>query len=81
MQPIQIKRIQTVSDQTGLSRSTIYRRIKQNLFTKPISIGGDRVGWISSEVEAINKARIIGKSDDEIRILVDELESARGAMS
>ena len=81
MQAIQFQRIQTVATLSGLSRSTIYRRIKQNLFTKPIPIGGERVGWLSSEVDAINKARVSGKTDEEIKLLVAKLEAARGAMS
>lgn len=64
---------------TGYSRSTIYRKIKCGLFSRPISIGGDRVAWPQSEVEALNKARIAGKSDAEIKQLVVELEAARGA--
>lgn len=81
MQAIQIYRIKAVSIQTGLSPSTIYRRIKQNLFTKSIPIGGERVGWLSSEVDAINKARVSGKTDEEIKLLVAKLEAARCAMS
>jgi len=67
----------TVERITGKSRSTIYRDIKKGLFTKPVSIGGDRVAWPSVEVEQINKARIAGKSDDEIKLLVKKLEEAR----
>jgi prophage regulatory protein len=37
------------------------------------------VGWPSSEVAAINAARIAGKTDDEIRALVVKLEEARKA--
>lgn len=59
------------------SRSTIYRDIKKGLFTKPVPIGGDRVAWPLSEVSEINKARIAGKSDEEIKKLVKELEAAR----
>jgi prophage regulatory protein len=35
------------------------------------------VGWPSSEVTAINAARIAGKTDEEIRALVVKLEAAR----
>ncbi|MGR8933527.1 MAG: helix-turn-helix transcriptional regulator [Gammaproteobacteria bacterium] len=68
-----------VEQSTGLTRSTIYRRIKSGLFVKPVSIGGDRVAWNAHEVAAINAARIAGKSDDEIRHLVAELEATRTA--
>jgi len=68
-----------VEQATGYSRSTIYRKIKGGLFSSPISIGGDRVAWPKSEIEALNKARIAGKSDDEIKQLVIELHAARVA--
>jgi prophage regulatory protein len=66
-----------IEQSTGDSRSTIYRKIKKGLFTKPVNIGGDRVAWPANEVQAINQARIAGKSDNEIKQLVVELESAR----
>ena len=66
-----------VEQATGNSRSTIYRNIQKGLFTRPVEIGGERVAWPANEVEAINKARIAGKSDDEIKTLVLELEAAR----
>lgn len=73
----QIQRLPAVKFQSGLSRSTLYLRIAQGLWTKPISLGARAVGWPSSEVEAINAARIAGKTDDEIRALVVKLEAAR----
>jgi prophage regulatory protein len=68
-----------VEQATGDSRSTIYRKIKKGLFTHGIEIGGERVAWPANEITAINKARIAGKSDDEIKALVIELEAARAA--
>lgn len=73
----QILRLPAVKSESGLSRSTIYLRINQGLWTKPISLGGRAVGWPDSEVEAINAARIAGKPDQEIRALVVKLEAAR----
>ncbi|MGZ5052691.1 MAG: helix-turn-helix transcriptional regulator [Methylobacter sp.] len=66
-----------VEQVTGDSRTTIYRKIKKGTFTKPVPIGGDRVAWPANEVNAINQARIAGKSEDEIRKLVIQLEAAR----
>ena len=76
-QTAQLIRRQNVSALTGLARSTIYRNISRGLFPKPVSIGGDRVAWPLNEVVAINQARIAGKSDDEIKKLVDQLVSER----
>jgi prophage regulatory protein len=72
-----ILRIPAVKSDSGLSRSTIYLRIAQGLWTKPVSLGARAVGWPSDEVETINEARIAGKTDDEIRTLVAKLEAAR----
>lgn len=66
---------------SGYSRSTIYLRISQGLWTKPIPLGARAVGWPASEVAALNAARIAGKSDAEIRDLVVRLETARRAAS
>jgi len=62
---------------TGLPKSTLYLRISQGLFTKPIDLGGRIVGWPESEIAALNAARISGKSDNDIRVLVSQLEFDR----
>jgi prophage regulatory protein len=72
-----ILRIPAVKSESGLSRSTIYLRIDQGLWTKPVSLGPRAVGWPSDEVAAINAARIAGKTDEEVRSLVAKLEAAR----
>lgn len=72
-----ILRISAVKSESGLSRSTIYLRISQGLWTRPVSLGARAVGWPADEVAAINAARIAGKTDDEIRALVERLEAAR----
>jgi prophage regulatory protein len=45
-----ILRLPAVKSRTGLSRSTIYLRISEGRFPKPISLGGRAVGWIETEV-------------------------------
>jgi prophage regulatory protein len=72
-----ILRLPAVKSESGLSRSTIYLRISQKLWTKPVSLGERAVGWPSDEVAAINAARIAGKTDGEIRALVARLEADR----
>lgn len=76
-----ILRIPAVKSESGLSRSTIYLRIAQGLWTKPVSLGARAVGWPSDEVESINTARIAGKNDAEVRALVEELHLARNVGS
>jgi prophage regulatory protein len=74
-----ILRLPAVLADTGLSRSTIYLRITQGVFTHPVSLGARAVGWPAHEVAAINAARIAGKSETQMRELVRELEVARKA--
>lgn len=74
-----ILRLPTVKSESGYSRSTVYLRISQGLWTKQVSLGPRCVGWPAHEVEALNAARIAGKSDAEIRALVVKLEAARKA--
>jgi len=73
----QILRRFQVERETGLSRSTIYARITQGLWPKPVSLGPRAVGWPAREVGAINAARIAGRTDGEVRELVARLEQAR----
>lgn len=72
-----ILRLPAVKAESGASRSTIYLRIQQGLWPKPVRLGPRSVGWPASEVAAINTARIAGMTDDEIRTLVIKLEAAR----
>ena len=62
---------------TGFSRSTLYNRISAGLFPRPVSLGGRAVGWPEREIEIVNAARIAGRSDDTIRVLVARLVDAR----
>lgn len=45
-----ILRLSMVITKTGLSKTTLYERIKQGLFPAPISLGGRSVGWLESEI-------------------------------
>jgi prophage regulatory protein len=76
-----IQRLRTVLHVRGRSRSSHYLDIQQGLFTPPVQIGPRAVGWPSSEVEALNAARIAGKSDQEVRALVKNLAAARKSAS
>jgi len=76
-----ILRLPAVKAATGLSRSTLYLRIAQGVFTHPVSLGGRAVGWPAHEVTTLNAARIAGKPDAEISALVAQLEAARKAVA
>ena len=72
-----IYRLPAVKAESGYSRSTIYLRITQGLWTKQVSLGPRCVGWPANEVATLNAARIAGLPDASIRELVGKLEAAR----
>lgn len=45
-----ILRLKDVMEKTGLSRSTIYLKIKHGDFPKPIDLGPRCIGWLESEI-------------------------------
>lgn len=44
-------RLEEVINKVGLSRSSIYRRIENEGFPKPVLLGGRASGWLESEVD------------------------------
>jgi len=76
---ITILRLPAVLKCRGRCRSSHYADIKAGLFVKPVLIGLRATGTPDNEVEALNAARISGKTDEEIRALVVKLEAARKA--
>ena len=70
-----------VQTETGYSRSTLYLRIAQGLWPKPVRLGVRAVGWPAGEVAALNAARIAGQPDGELRALVARLEVRRRTAS
>jgi prophage regulatory protein len=53
-----ILRLPAVKTRTGLSRSTIYLRVSQGKFPRPVSLGGRAVGWLEAEVQEWLQRRI-----------------------
>jgi prophage regulatory protein len=49
-QPTILRRPQ-VEARTGLSRSTIYARMQEGMFPRPISLGSKSVGWLEGEID------------------------------
>lgn len=47
-----IMRRDEVERETGLSRSTIYKRIKEGTFPVPLKIGPGSTGWRVADIEA-----------------------------
>jgi len=55
---LSILRRKQVEERTGLSRSTIYLRIQEGTFPRPINLGARAVGWLENEIEAWLSARL-----------------------
>ena len=73
-----ILRMAAVKAETGhRSHASIYNAIRTGLFTTGVAIWQRSRGWPSDEVQAINAARIAGKSETEIRELVNRLHAKR----
>jgi prophage regulatory protein len=53
-----VLRLPLVKARTGLSRSTIYLRIAEGSFPKPVSLGDRAVGWLESEIESWLSSRV-----------------------
>jgi prophage regulatory protein len=53
-----ILRLPAVKTRTGLSRSTIYLRVSQGTFPRPVSLGGRAVGWVEEEIQSWLSERI-----------------------
>jgi len=74
---VKLLRLPVVLQARGRGRASHYADIGKGLFTRPVNIGPHSVGWPDYEVEELNRARIAGKSDDEIRTIVKQLEAYR----
>jgi prophage regulatory protein len=68
-----------MSKHTGCAHSTNYSDVKAGLLPPPVKLGRRASGWIAREVAAVQQARISGCSEEEIRTLVTQLVTQRGA--
>lgn len=60
-----ILRLPEVKARTGLSRSSIYLRMTNHEFPRPVSLGGRAVGWVEADIEnwlaeKIESSRMVG---------------------
>jgi prophage regulatory protein len=53
-----ILRLDLVKRRTGLSRSSIYKAVKDGTFPRPIVLGPRSVGWLDASIEAWIQFRI-----------------------
>lgn len=76
-----ILRITAVKTETGYPTSTLYEKIRDGLFVRPVRIGARAVGFDSSEVKAIIAARVAGYTDEQLRELVIQLHAKRATLA
>jgi len=71
-----ILRLPAVKSRTGLSRSTIYQRVADGDFPRPVSLGPRAVGWLAHEVDAWIEDRVAARSaTGSRRVPVNDQES------
>jgi prophage regulatory protein len=74
-----ILRLPDVKRSTGLSRSTIYLRIAQGTFPKPVSLGGRAVGWLEAGVQQWLQCRIEASRNESHGVLAFGSDPAAAA--
>jgi prophage regulatory protein len=74
---LKIERRREVLTLLKMSRSSLYKKIDQGLWPKPIQLGARAVGWLSNENEQVLAAMIAGQSQDQIKQLVITLVEKR----
>ena len=62
--PIRIVRLPAVQARTGLGRSTIYVRLAEGSFPRPVQLGARAVGWIEEEVDEWIRKQIAASRGD-----------------
>lgn len=50
--PVKILRLQIVSQRASLSRSTIYRKVAEGTFPKPVKLSSRAIGWKAEDIDA-----------------------------
>lgn len=63
-----ILRLPAVRARTGLSRSTIYLRISEGNFPRPIQLGVRAVGWLESEIDEWLDQQIQNRADSNSKM-------------
>jgi prophage regulatory protein len=74
---LEMLRMKDVTKKTGYPKGSIYQKIGEGLFTRPVPMGARTAAWPKHEVETILQARIAGANDEAIRKLVKELMNKR----
>lgn len=60
-----VLRLPGVQERTGLSRASIYQKIKRGQFPRQIKLGARAAGWIEEEVDQWIESRIQDRRRDD----------------
>lgn len=61
---MRIMRLTEVIQTTGLARSSIYSRMSEGNFPRPVPLGARSVGWVSEEIQDWVESRIQERDAD-----------------
>jgi len=75
--PESLIRLNQVEAKTGYKKSMVYDLMSKGVLPGSIRIGDRAVAWIASEIDSVIDARILGKTEEEIRTLVRNLIARR----
>jgi len=59
IKPIRILRVREVADRSGISRSLLYKFVREGKFPPSVKIGERAVGWLESDVDGWIKSRSV----------------------
>ncbi len=65
---------------TGRGRSAVYSDIAAGMLPPPVKIGSRCAAWPASEIDAVVRAHIAGRTEREICDLVTHLVNARATV-
>ena len=74
---IHLMRLPRVQETLGMGKATVYDHIKEGLLPPPVNVGPKSSAWPSNEIERVVAARIAGKSDAEVRVIVERMVGER----
>jgi prophage regulatory protein len=66
-QPIRLLRLRSVIERVGLSKSSIYNRIREGAFPVPVSLGGSAIGFVDREIDGWISQAIDRRRAPELR--------------
>lgn len=76
---ITILRVPVAAAKSGTTKSGYYAKVKEGLMPPPVKTGVKSSGVPEHEIDEINRFRVAGKSEAEIKKLVARLVKARSA--